>query len=48
MGLSHLDEQGRALMVDVSSKRRVRRTARASATIRMQKQTLRLLREGLL
>ncbi len=35
-------------MVDVSSKERVRRTARASATIRMQKETLRLLREGLL
>ena len=35
-------------MVDVSSKKRVRRTARASATIRMQGETLRLLREGLL
>jgi cyclic pyranopterin phosphate synthase len=48
VGLSHLDEQGGAHMVDVSSKKRVRRTARASATIRMQGETLRLLREGLL
>jgi cyclic pyranopterin phosphate synthase len=46
--LSHLDEQGRAHMVDVSSKDRVRRTARASATIHMEKETIRLLREGLL
>jgi cyclic pyranopterin phosphate synthase len=35
-------------MVDVSSKERVRRTARASATILMQEETLRLIREGLL
>ena len=48
MGLSHLDDQGRAHMVDVSSKDRVRRTARASATIRMEGETLRLLKEGLL
>ncbi|MGA2640988.1 MAG: cyclic pyranopterin monophosphate synthase MoaC [Spirochaetia bacterium] len=48
MDLSHLDDQGRAYMVDVSSKDRVRRTARASATIRMKEGTLRLLREGLL
>ena len=48
MGLSHLDDQGRARMVDVSSKDRVRRTARASGTILMQEETLRLLREGLL
>jgi cyclic pyranopterin phosphate synthase len=46
--LSHLDDQGRARMVDVSSKDRVRRTARASGTILMQEETLRLLREGLL
>ncbi len=48
MDLSHLDDQGRARMVDVSSKDRVRRTARASGTILMQEETLRLLREGLL
>lgn len=46
--LSHLDEQGRARMVDVSSKERVRRTARAEGMVRMQPETLRLLRDGLL
>ncbi len=46
--LSHLDEQGRARMVDVSSKERVRRTARAEGTVLLQAETLRLLREGLL
>jgi cyclic pyranopterin monophosphate synthase len=48
MGLSHLDEQGAARMVDVSAKARVRRTARAAGKIVMQAETLRLLREGLL
>jgi cyclic pyranopterin phosphate synthase len=48
MDLSHLDEHGQARMVDVSAKGRVRRTARASGTILMQPETIRLLREGLL
>ncbi len=48
MDLSHLDEQGKVRMVDVSSKERVRRTARASGMILMQTETLRLVREGLL
>ena len=48
MGLSHLDEQGAARMVDVSSKDRVRRTARAAGKILMQEETLRLLRDGLM
>ena len=48
MDLSHLDEQGKARMVDVSSKERVRRTASATGMILMQPETLRLLREGLL
>ena len=48
MSLSHLDEQGGARMVDVSSKERVRRTARAAGKILMQEETLTLLREGLL
>jgi cyclic pyranopterin phosphate synthase len=48
MDLSHLDEQGSARMVDVSSKDRVRRTARAAGKILMRQETLRLLREGLL
>jgi cyclic pyranopterin phosphate synthase len=46
--LSHLDENGQARMVDISSKARVRRTARATARILLQPETLRLLREGLL
>ena len=48
MGLSHLDEQGAARMVDVSAKDRVRRTARAAGKILMRAETLRLLQEGLL
>ena len=48
MDLSHLDEQGKARMVDVSPKERVRRTARATGMILMQPETLRLMREGLL
>jgi cyclic pyranopterin phosphate synthase len=48
MDLSHLDEQGSARMVDVSSKDRVRRTARAAGKILLKPETLRLLREGLL
>ncbi len=32
MELSHLDEQGKAVMVDVSGKPRVRRTAAASGS----------------
>jgi len=45
--LSHVDEQGRARMVDVSGKARVRRTARASGTITLAPETLRLVRENL-
>ena len=48
MDLSHLDAQGKARMVDVSSKERVRRTARATGMILMQPETLRLVRDGLL
>ncbi len=48
MDLSHLDEQGRALMVDVSSKPRVRRTARAAGRVLMQPETLRLISGKLL
>ncbi len=46
--LTHLDEQGRASMVDVSGKPRVRRTARAEGRILLQADTLKLLKEGLL
>jgi cyclic pyranopterin monophosphate synthase len=48
MDLSHLDEQGRAVMVDVSAKPNVRRTARAAGRVLMQPETLRLIREKLL
>lgn len=44
--LSHLDEQGRATMVDVGDKPVSERFAAASATVRMQPETLRLLRSG--
>jgi cyclic pyranopterin monophosphate synthase len=44
VSLSHLDEQGKAVMVDVSSKPRVRRTARAAGRILMAAETLELLR----
>jgi cyclic pyranopterin phosphate synthase len=46
--LSHLDAQGSAIMVDVSTKPRVRRTARAAGRIVMQPETLKLIRENLL
>jgi cyclic pyranopterin monophosphate synthase len=46
--LSHLDERGNAVMVDVSAKPRVLRTARAAGRVLMQPKTLALLRENLL
>ena len=46
--LSHLDAEGRATMVDVSGKSRVRRTARAAGTILMQADTIRRIRDKLL
>jgi cyclic pyranopterin phosphate synthase len=48
MDLTHLDAVGRASMVDVSGKPRVRRTARAAGEILMEAQTLRLIRENML
>ncbi len=48
MDFSHLDAEGKAVMVDVSSKPRVRRTASAAGTVLMQPETLRLIRERLL
>lgn len=41
--LSHLDEQGRARMVDVSAKEITDRTAVARATIHMREETLALI-----
>ena len=48
VSLSHLDEQGKAVMVDVSSKPRVRRTAKAAGKILMAADTVKLVRDNLL
>ena len=45
-GFSHLDEQGRARLVDVSGKPVSRRTAVAEGRIRTRESTLRAIREG--
>jgi cyclic pyranopterin monophosphate synthase len=44
--LTHLDARGRARMVDVSAKPISQRVAVASATLRMQPETLRRIRRG--
>ena len=46
MELTHLDEKGNALMVDVGDKDVTRRTARAQAIVRMRPETLRTLLAG--
>lgn len=46
MGLTHLDEQGRVKMVDVSAKPDTLREARARAEVHMLPETLKLIREG--
>lgn len=48
IGLSHLDESGRAKMVDVGNKDVVRRTASAEGRISLQPETIRLIRENLI
>jgi len=45
---SHVDESGKARMVDVSAKPRVRRTARAAGKIFLSKDTVRRIRENLI
>jgi cyclic pyranopterin phosphate synthase len=45
-GLTHLDESGRARMVDVSDKDVTRREATARAIVRMQPETARLIASG--
>jgi cyclic pyranopterin phosphate synthase len=45
---THLDETGRARMVDVSGKPRVRRSARAAGTIYLGSETVRRIRERLI
>jgi cyclic pyranopterin phosphate synthase len=46
MPFSHFDEEGRAVMVDVSGKSPTLRTASASAQVRMSPETLALVLEG--
>ncbi len=41
--LSHIDEEGKAIMVDVSKKKETRREAVATATIKMKPVTLKLI-----
>ncbi len=45
--LSHLDKAGKARMVDVSGKARVRRTAQATGRVSLQERTVALIRENL-
>jgi len=45
-GLSHLDDQGQAKMVDVTAKDETSREAVACGIIRMQPTTVRLIQEG--
>jgi cyclic pyranopterin phosphate synthase len=46
MELTHLNEKGRARMVDVSNKGETKREAIAKATIAMKPGTLKLIKEG--
>ncbi|MCK5154205.1 MAG: cyclic pyranopterin monophosphate synthase MoaC [Spirochaetales bacterium] len=48
MEFSHLDKEGNAVMVDVSSKPMVRRTARAAGKIFMSPETIKLIKEKLI
>ncbi|MCX7654943.1 MAG: cyclic pyranopterin monophosphate synthase MoaC [Treponemataceae bacterium] len=44
--LSHINESGKAHMVDISPKPRVRRSARAQGFVRMSSATIRAIREN--
>ncbi len=44
--LTHFDDDGKALMVDVSAKAATERTATAAGSVYMEPATLRLIREG--
>jgi cyclic pyranopterin phosphate synthase len=44
-GLSHIDERGRARMVDVGAKDETERVARAEATVRMAAETLAVIED---
>jgi cyclic pyranopterin phosphate synthase len=47
MKLSHVDDSGAARMVDVSEKKRVKRTAKAKGRILLQAETIQLIKDGL-
>jgi len=44
--LSHIDDEGKAVMVDVSSKKVTNRIATARGTVLMEPKTMRLVQEG--
>lgn len=44
--LTHLDESGKAVMVDIGEKADTQRLARAAGRVRMNAETLRLIRAG--
>lgn len=46
MKLNHIDDEGRAIMVDITQKFATERVAIASGTIRMKPETLELIRSG--
>ncbi len=46
MKLNHIDDEGRAIMVDITQKLATERVAIASGTIRMKPETLELIRSG--
>ena len=46
MGLTHIDENGAARMVDVGDKEYTHRTAKAQAVVTMKVETLELIKEG--
>ncbi len=46
MKLNHIDDEGRAFMVDITQKFATERVAIASGTIRMKPETLELIRSG--
>ena len=48
MEFSHIDKEGKVKMVDISGKEVVKRTARASSTVRMAPETAAMLKDKLL
>lgn len=46
MKMTHLDERGRAIMVDITQKTTTERVAIASGTVKMQPETLEMIRSG--